>query len=448
PASSAAAAPRRSAMREAGALPTGARVRSRTARDLLYSVFARGVMLLGGFAVSVLLARLLGAEGRGVIAAVFLIPTLLLYVADLGVRQATAYFTGRQVYAYEDIVKTSAFMWLVTSAGATAAIAAYYAVFYVGKYELPLLAIALATMPFTLLVNYAKGILQGRDRVGKVNNLEMLNVGVNVAAVLVLLGLLKLGVLGAALVQLLMGLLVAVQALRMVRQIAGGVRIGYVKGLPTAFLKKGLTYAATLFVLQLNYRIDVLMLERMASVREVGLYTVGTTLAELIWQLPAAAGMVLFAKSAGSKSEGEATRRAAKLLRVMLPVLIAVCLGLGVFAPLAVDLLYGADFDGSAQVIRLLLPGIVVMTFFKILNADLAGRGKPLFALGAYILPLVLNVVLNLIFIPQYGIEGTALTSTISYTVGGLLFLYLYLRETGLRLTDVLILRPGDLRRK
>ena len=74
------------------------------------------------------------------------------------------------------------------------------------------------------------------------------------------------------------------------------------------------------------------------------------------------------------------------------------------------------------KVIGLLMPGIFVMFFFKVLNADLAGRGKPLFALATYILPLVINVLLNYYLIPLYNINGTASPSSASYIIGAIIF--------------------------
>lgn len=420
--------------------------KSKTAKDIIATVLTRGISLFGLLIVSILLARYLGAEGRGTVTVIYMVPTLMLTFSDLGIRQATAYFVGQKVYDFNDIVKTSYLLWGMTSIASLVIIAGYYGMFYYDKYSLPLLLIALVSVPFSLFWKYTTGIFQGRDKISTINYLELLNIILNLAAVIGLVVLLRMGVLGAMLVYPLLAAVIAVQAYRIARKL-GPVRMGYVKGLPWQFLKKGMVYAIALFILQLNYRINILMLEQFSDVKSVGIFTVGTTLAELVWQLPAAAGMVLFAKSANSRTQEEAINRAAQLLRVMLPIALAACMFLALFAPFMVTFLYGSEFANAADVIRLLLPGIFVMFFFKVLNADLAGRGKPLFALATYLLPLVLNVILNYYLIPLYNINGTAIASSISYTIGAVLFLLVYARTTGMKLRDLLIMKRTDLKR-
>lgn len=419
---------------------------SKTAKDLAATIATRGVTLFGAFIISALLARLLGAEGRGIVTVIFMIPTLMVTIADLGIRQATAYYTGQKTHPINDIIKTTYLLWIGSSILSVLFIAVYFGLFYYGKYSSTLLLIALLSVPLSLFARYSHGVLQGKDQLGKINKLELWNIGLNFAGVVILVWLLRLDVLGATIVNLLLAVMIAIQSYLIVRKLAP-FRPGYVKGLPQQFLKKGIAYALALFILQLNYRINILMLEQFSDLSSIGNFTVGVMLAELIWQLPAAAGMVLFAKSANSSTQEEAVGRAAKLLRILLPVALAGCLAIAAFAPFIVAILYGEQFAAAADVIRLLMPGIFVMFFFKVLNADLAGRGKPLFALAVYIVPLMLNIALNFILIPLYNINGTAIASSISYTIGGVLFLIVYSRHTKVPIRDLLIMKRSDLRR-
>ena len=92
-------------------------------------------------------------------------------------------------------------------------------------------------------------------------------------------------------------------------------------------------------------------------------------------------------------------------------------------------MMYGAEFESSVVVVRYLLPGILVMVIVKILHADLSGRGYPLYGLGVSIAPLIVNILLNLYMIPTYGARGAAISSSISYTLAGVLFLAVYSRK-------------------
>ena len=57
------------------------------------------------------------------------------------------------------------------------------------------------------------------------------------------------------------------------------------------------------------------------------------------------------------------------------------------------------------------------------------------------------NVALNLVWIPQYGIVGAALASSVSYTLVAVMVMVAYLRITGSRLSEVLLLKREDLQR-
>jgi O-antigen/teichoic acid export membrane protein len=117
---------------------------------------------------------------------------------------------------------------------------------------------------------------------------------------------------------------------------------------------------------------------------------------------------------------------------------------LAIIAPAVVWVFYGSRFMPSVDATRLLLPGIVMGSIYKVLGADLAARGKPLYAAWAYAVAVVLNVALNFYLIPRYGFRGAAVASSISYSVGSLLYLGIYVRNHNIRLVDAVVPRASD----
>jgi len=55
---------------------------------------------------------------------------------------------------------------------------------------------------------------------------------------------------------------------------------------------------------------------------------------------------------------------------------------------------------------------------FQVLNANLAGKGKPLIALWVFVVALLVNISLNILLVPSKGVIGAALASTVSYCTG------------------------------
>ena len=91
-----------------------------------------------------------------------------------------------------------------------------------------------------------------------------------------------------------------------------------------------------------------------------------------------------------------------------------------------------------------LLPGAVSMSISKVLGGYVAGRGRPGLLAGGMIAVLALNVGLNLVFIPMYGIVGASLSSLVSYTVQAGIVVYFTSRLSGQRAFSLFVPGPGE----
>lgn len=414
----------------------------RLARSSASVLVTRLFMLLAGVLTSVIVARTLGPDGLGKYVALVTVITLVLNLADLGIRQAVTYTMGQRAFANEAIVSTVLLLLVATSVMSVLAAAAVLLSGPARTYGLAWIP-ALAAIPFLLATSYARGVSLANGWIGRFNYVGALERASIVALLLVALVGLKLG-LTSAMVAYASGAMIGAVYSFMVMRRMGRLRIAWHPKIARRLVSLGAIYAVTLFVLNLNYRIDILLLERLTSADSVGLYGVGVRLAELVWQVPAAVGIVLFSASAQETDVGVAVRRTTHVLRVSLPVTILACAALYLLAPPLITLAFGPDFGESVTVVRWLLPGIAAAVIFKILNADLAGRGQPAHAFWVYSFVAVLNVGLNLWLIPRFDIVGAAAASTVSYAVGGLWFASSYARLHALPLARVLIATPRD----
>src|SRR5690606_23910352 len=107
------------------------------------------------------------------------------------------------------------------------------------------------------------------------------------------------------------------------------------------------------------------------------------------------------------------------------------------FSDMIIISLYGDKFHASIPVLNFLLPGVVLLTIFKVMNMDLAGKGKPLIALKAMIPALIINIIAILFLVPKYGAKGTAISSTISYSLASILFLYYYSKAIEIPIIEI-----------
>jgi len=409
-----------------------------------FSVLGSKVFVLGlAFVTGIIITRLLGPEGKGIYAALLVFPTLFMSVAEMGVRQASVYHLGRDSFGDKATVETILFLLVVSSLVGISICALTYFLLGNSNFTLMMISLALGFIPLSLTASYASGIFLGKRAISRFNRIKWLPELVKLAAVILLVGVLGLGVVGTVAALIIAGAVTALYSLKLVSDFAA-IKLSFQPVIMKSLLSLGVVYALALFVLQLNYRIDIVMLERLGSAAELGQYATGVTIAELLWQLPSVLGVVIFSHRASSQDGAAFTQQVAKLLRVIL--LVAV-LGGGVLWAVAgflMPAIYGDAFAPSAEVVRLLMPGVVAFTLFKVLNMDLAGRGRPLVSLTVMGPAVILNIILNLALIPARGANGAALASTISYSCGATLFIIVYAKETGLSLGQLLRYKRSD----
>lgn len=158
-----------------------------------------------------------------------------------------------------------------------------------------------------------------------------------------------------------------------------------------------------------------------------------------MWQIPMLLSTIVFARSSSATDKEAFSRKIIPLMHASVLFVGVACVCLAIVARPLITLLYGQSFLESASVLQILLPGVVLLTVFKVMNMDLAGRGKPWIQLGAMLPALFVNGVLSTTLIPKYGADGAAISSTISYSLAGAIFLVLYCRETKQTLRSALI---------
>jgi O-antigen/teichoic acid export membrane protein len=195
---------------------------------------------------------------------------------------------------------------------------------------------------------------------------------------------------------------------------------------------------------RLQFRADAFIVNAFQGVRQTGVYSVTSGLAETLWYIPNALGTVMFSRAVDPKAD--AGRIAAVLTRTTIAVAIVTAIPAFALGPRIVRVVYGSAFTDAGVALRLILPGIVAYSVVAVLSRYIVGRGRP--GLGTFVLltGLVLNIAANLILVPRFGINGAAASSSISYGLTALLTLAVFRRLSGRGIAETLIIRRSDLR--
>jgi O-antigen/teichoic acid export membrane protein len=195
---------------------------------------------------------------------------------------------------------------------------------------------------------------------------------------------------------------------------------------------------------RLQFRADAFIVNAFHGVRQTGVYSVTSGLAETHSYLPTAQGTLMFSRAVDPHAD--AGRIAAVLTRTTIAVAVVTAIPAFGLGPRLVRLVYGSAFTDAGVALRLILPGIVAYSVVAVLSRYIVGRGRP--GIGTFVLVtgLVLNIGANLILVPRFGINGAAASSSISYGLTALLTLAVFRRLSGRGIAETLIIRRSDLR--
>ena len=405
-------------------------------KDLRFIFQSKAAIIIFGVAMSVVTARYLGPEGNGIIASIMVYPTLFMSIGSLGIRQSTTYFVGQEKHSISEIYSAALSIWLLTSL--VSMLCCFVLIQYVTKTDFLLVQVllVLSTIPFSLYNTYTSGIFLGKKNIKEFNRINWVPAFLNLLFTFLLVGPIPLGVTGSLIGSLLSVFFMAVVVFRKMRQQIS-FRINFNWPLLTGMLKLGLIYALSLFVINLNYKADVILLDQLSTKHELGIYSKGVSIVQYLWEIPMLLSTLIFSRSAASKNPELFSLQVCRLLRFAGVIILVASVVLFLLSGFVINLLFGPKFEASAMVLKLLMPGIFLLTIFKVLFMDMAGKGKPWISLTAMIPAVIINILLNIWWIPAYGANGSALASTVSYSVAALVFLFVYSKKVNIPIKTI-----------
>jgi len=412
-------------------------------KDLAHVGASKGVMIASSLLTSIITARWLGPEKNGLITSLLVYPGLFMSVGSLGMQQSTTYFTGKGIYTEEQIKRAVSQIWLFSSLFSVVASLLLIVFLSTSEYTPIDIALTLLQIPFTLFITYSAGFFLGKNQIAAYNRINWLPGAISLVGTALFVIVLPWDMTGY-MIALLLGPFAMFFVLLRHNKLIGSLILKFDWTIIKDLLKLGVVYAIALFVINLNYRFDVVMLDRLSTPYELGIYSKGANFIQFLWQIPMLLSTIVFVRSAVSKNNDAFSLKVAQLLRLSFVVILIASLVLMALADWIVVLLFGSDFAGSAIVIRLLAPGVLLLTIFKVMNMDLAGKGRPSVSLMAMLPGLIINVVCNYFLIPRYGAVGASISSTISYTVLAVLFLHFYSKTVHLPIRKIILFQKDD----
>ena len=190
-------------------------------------------------------------------------------------------------------------------------------------------------------------------------------------------------------------------------------------GLPDWRIARGMVgFGARVFVVNLAMflvlRMDLFLLNALASTKEAGLYSVAVQIGDILMLTTASVAAMLFPRLTAMEA-GHRWRATKRVLWVSGAVLGAMALVLAAVASPVFARWFGAEFVSSTVALYWLLPGLWCLGMNTLLYQHLSSFGMPAFMIVSTCAGAAFNAALNLWAIPHYGMAGAAAVSSATY---------------------------------
>ena len=418
-----------------------------TGRILLQSMLWRGLYFVSAFVINILLARHFQASVSGVVYYISSIYALVLLIASLSLESGIIYFSAKHEIPADRMFNSSIAWSFIIGLSTFFTVRFFFNKAYDGLP--PDLIIISATFFITgnLLITYCSAFFYAA------NNFIIPNIIIITGTVILIVLIPYNGqsVLPAITNQNYFYLYFSIFLLQGLCM-AAAARLKFIK--KTAFIFLSLKqfkilfrYCARAFVANiiffLLYRVDYFFVEKYCTPQALGNYIQVSKLVHLFFILPTILASVVFPITAAGHNDG-IDKLLTLLSRLLFTVYMLACILLAIIGKWLFPVVFGNSFSDMYLPFLCLMPGILSLSGIYTLAAYFAGKNRIVINIKGAVYALIVIVTGDLVFIPKYGIQAAAITSTAGYMVYQAYMIAVFKKEYQLAIADFFVFKISD----
>lgn len=203
--------------------------------------------------------------------------------------------------------------------------------------------------------------------------------------------------------------------------------------------KKSTPFFLVSAIAGIHSRVDLIMISKLSTEIEVGFYGAANELVSMLYLVPNLVATVLFPVFSKQHHESSASLVLASNLSIKYIGIIGFPISAGVYfvAPQVTDLIYGSSFMGSVKTLQVLGLTVCILFISNIIAYILTAVEKVKHVTHANASSVIVNIALNLWFIPLWGGMGAALATLVCSIVKSV---YIY-RVFALNFNEAVVLK-------
>ena len=165
--------------------------------------------------------------------------------------------------------------------------------------------------------------------------------------------------------------------------------------------------------------VDTAIITIFRSLEEVALYNISLPTIKIIWNFERALSVILLPvviELWAKKDNIRFLNGIKKVYKYIFMIVAPIIIILVTYPELILNILFGPQYVGAANTVRILALASIIIIFSKINLSIITGISSPKKVGKAMLLGALLNLGLNIILIPKIGINGAAIATGISFS--------------------------------
>ena len=380
-------------------------------REVLWTLLVRIMLIAAGFMSSIITARLLGPEGRGVFFYWSTLAAFAIQFGNLGLHSSNTYLLAKGYARLSTLAANS--LWVSLVGGIVLGGVLTLSLLTVGAMadKWSLLWPVMVMIPSGLYFLLGTNLLVAESRINEYNSFELANRYVGLAVFFLVAWHWRTP--QALLVAMSVFTVLMCLPLYLRLRILGGEGRG-----SFLLIQKGFGYAMRAYLAAAIgfavLRLNAVLLERYVHAETLGAWSIAAQLLDVIAVIPSTIALVLLPKI--MRSDQPYTMMLSQL-RVVAIILVPVCAVVAWLGNDAILLVYGERFVGAYPMLLLGLPGVFALGLTSILSQYLASVGIPLAWIGIWLFGLAVELLLAICLIPNHGAVGAMASLSVAYVV-------------------------------
>lgn len=402
-------------------------------RKILSTLFFRGLLAGLSFFMAIVTSQYLGAEGKG---------SVSLFLLNLSIVQLVANFAGGPYLVY--MVPRNNFMQLLLpSYGWSILLSAAvpWVLFFTGLLEQEyILHLSIISLLYSL-VNIHSMFLMGKERLNQYNVVALIQSALLAMVFIYYVLIVKERDLLTYIISLYISSGAAfLVSFLLVVGLFSSIQLGGVRHVFREMLWNGFILQAGNIAQLLNYRLSFYILDKFypEGRKVVGVYSVAVSVAEALWLISQSISLVMYSHISNSQDKSYSIRLTVALLKLAVVCTFGGTLVLLCFPSSFYEFVFGHEFGAVRMILFPLSLGILVLSAGIILSSYFVGVGNTSLGVRASGIGLVVTLISGFLLIPSFGMNGAALTATLSYSASVIYQFYRFSKEGNIPWKDLL----------